>query len=57
VKIEIISLKGETIYNQNLGSFKGIFDKQVDISSLAKGIYILRLISDLGTINEKIVLK
>jgi hypothetical protein len=57
VRIEILSLKGETIYSQNLGNFKGTFDKQVDLSSLAKGIYILRLISDHGTTNEKIVLK
>jgi hypothetical protein len=57
VRIEILSLKGETIYSQNLGNFKGTFDKQVDLSSLAKGIYILRLISDRGTTNEKIVLK
>jgi hypothetical protein len=57
VKIDIISLKGETVYNQTLGSFKGNFDKQVDLSSLAKGIYVLRLTSDHGTTNEKIVLK
>jgi hypothetical protein len=57
VRIEILSLKGETIYSQDLGNFKGTFDKQVDLSSLAKGIYILRLISDRGTTNEKIVLK
>lgn len=57
VRIDIISLKGETVYNQTLGSFKGNFDKQVDLSSLAKGIYVLRLTSDQGTTNAKIVLK
>jgi hypothetical protein len=57
VRIEILTLKGETVYSQDLGNFKGTFDKQVDLSSLAKGIYILRLISDRGTTNEKIVLK
>ncbi len=57
VSIEILSLKGETVYHQSLGNFKGSFDKQVDLSSLSKGIYILRLISDKGTTNEKVVLK
>jgi hypothetical protein len=57
VRIDILSLKGETVYNQTLGSFKGSFDKQVDLSSLAKGIYVLRLTSDQGTTNAKIVLK
>ncbi len=57
VRIEILSMKGETVFSQNFGNFKGSFDKQVDLSYLAKGIYILRLISDKGTTNEKIVLK
>jgi hypothetical protein len=57
VRIEILSMKGETVYNQSLGSFKGTFDKQLDLTSLAKGIYLLRLIGDRGTTNEKIVLK
>jgi len=57
VKIEILSLKGESLYNQDLGNFKGSFDKQLDLSSLAKGIYILRLTSDQGTTNKKIVLQ
>jgi len=56
VRIEIVSIKGETVYDQNLGNFKGSFDKQVDLSSLAKGIYILRLISDRGTTIKKVVI-
>ena len=56
-RIEILSMKGEIVYNQNLGNFKGTFDKQLDLSSLSKGIYILRLIGDQGTSYEKIVLK
>ena len=56
VKIDILSLNGETIY-QYTGSCNGNFDKQVDLSSFAKGIYILRMVSDRGTLNEKIILK
>jgi hypothetical protein len=57
VRMEIFSLFGEIIYSQDFGDINGSFDKQVDLSSLAKGIYILHLISDSGTTNEKIVLK
>jgi Peptidase C10 family/Spi protease inhibitor/CUB domain/Secretion system C-terminal sorting domain len=57
LRIEILSLKGETVYSQIFGHFKGSFDKQVDLSNMSRGIYILRLISDQGTTNEKIVLK
>jgi hypothetical protein len=56
VRIEILSLKGESVYSLNSGTIKGSFDKEIDLSSLAKGVYILRLISDKGTTNEKIVL-
>jgi len=55
VSLEIISLTGETVYRENLGSFQGSFDKQLDLSSFAKGIYILRLSSDSGSTNKKIV--
>ena len=57
VRMEILSLNGEIMYNQDLGSVTGSIDKQIDLSSFAKGIYILRLISDSGTTNNKIVLK
>jgi hypothetical protein len=57
VRIEIFSLFGEILYSQDFGNINGSFDKQVDLSSLAKGVYILHLISDSGTTNEKIVLK
>jgi hypothetical protein len=56
VKIEILSMNGEMIYSKDYGNINGSFDKQIDLSSVAKGIYILRLISDNGTTNEKIVL-
>jgi hypothetical protein len=56
VSMEILSLNGEIMVSQDFGSIQGSIDKQVDLSSLSKGIYILRLISDSGTTNEKIVL-
>ena len=57
VRIEILSLTGETVFSQNLGTCLGAIEKQLDLSSNAKGIYILRLTSDLGITNEKVVLK
>jgi hypothetical protein len=57
VRIEILSLTGETVFTENLGTCQGTIEKQVDLSSNAKGIYILRLTSDLGITNEKVVLK
>jgi hypothetical protein len=56
VKLLILSLNGETMVDQDFGTIQGSIDKQLDLSSLSKGIYILRLISDRGTTNDKIVL-
>ena len=57
VELDLLSMNGETMYSQALGNIKGYYTRQVDISSLAKGIYILRLVSNGGITNEKIVLK
>ena len=57
VKLVILSINGEIMYSQDFGIIKGYFTRQVDISSLAKGIYILHLISDSGIMNERIVVQ
>ncbi|MCX6245847.1 MAG: C10 family peptidase [Bacteroidetes bacterium] len=57
VRIEVLSLKGELVYSQNYGSVSGSFDKQIDLSSLAKGVYILKMTSDQGITNNKIVVQ
>jgi len=57
IRIEVVSLTGETVYRQATDSFKGTFDKSIDLSSLAKGVYMLRLINDKGITNNKIVLR
>ena len=57
VRIEVVSLTGETVYHQTIDNFKGTFDKSIDLSSLSKGVYMLRLINDKGITNNKIVLR
>jgi hypothetical protein len=57
IKLEILSSKGENLYNQDLGYLEGTYSKQLDLSSFAKGIYILRLTGDRGITNVKIVVK
>ena len=57
VSIEILSLKGETLFTDNLTYFKGPYLKTVDVSAFAKGIYMLRLKSDQGTTIQKILIQ
>ena len=57
VEIELLSLQGATLHRDNLNYFKGQYFNTIDISSLAKGIYLLRLRSDKGTSVKKIVVQ
>jgi hypothetical protein len=57
VKVEVQSMTGITVYSEVVNNLSGTFDKQVDLSNLAKGIYILRLVSDAGIRTEKIIVK
>ncbi len=57
VKVQLLSLHGEILHTDVVTYFKGKYEKSVDVSSLARGIYMLRLQSDKGTSVEKIVVQ
>jgi len=57
IKIDLVSIQGSVIYSENIDSFKGHFQKHIDLSSVAKGVYMLRMTSDQGITNKKIVLQ
>lgn len=57
VKIEVISLTGNVVYAENFDNFKGLFEKQLDLTGLSKGVYMLKLTSDKGIINKKIIIR
>ncbi|MCX6251995.1 MAG: C10 family peptidase [Bacteroidetes bacterium] len=56
VKAELVSLTGETVYTESFGNVKGTFSKQMDFSSIAKGVYMLKLSSNKVITNKKIVI-
>jgi len=55
IKIEILSLTGNTLFSELLNNFKGEYVKTLDVSNFAKGIYFLRLTDDSGITNKKII--
>jgi hypothetical protein len=57
VKIELISVQGSVMFTNETDNFKGKFHKQLDLSSLTKGIYMLRVTSDQGVTTKKIFLQ
>ena len=57
IQIKLISVSGQTIFNQKTNAVSGQYNYNIDISDKAKGIYLLSIISDKEKIDRKIVLK
>jgi hypothetical protein len=57
VKVEILSLNGLLLYTESINSVKGDFNRTINISEYAKGIYLLKLTSDRGTSVRKVVVE
>lgn len=57
VIIELLSLQGQMLFTETLSHFKGNYAKGIDVSSLAKGIYMLRIHSVRGTIVKKVTVQ
>ncbi|MDD5571403.1 MAG: S8 family serine peptidase [Bacteroidales bacterium] len=56
IKIELKNILGETVYEENLSSTANI-NKSIDVSSFAKGIYILEINTTKTTLQEKVVIE
>jgi hypothetical protein len=57
VRIELVTLTGTLLHSETITSIKGGYSKSLDVSTLAKGIYMLKLTSDRGTSIRKIVIE
>jgi hypothetical protein len=57
VRIDLLSLKGETVYSESHSRFTGTFNGKIDLSSLSGGVYMLRVISERGISNTKIIVR
>jgi len=55
--IKIYSSTGQKVYQTNLNTNSGFYNKSLDLSSLASGIYVLQFTSGNNSITKKLVLK
>ena len=55
VKLEFVSIKGDIVFTESTNSFKGMFEKRLDLKSFNKGVYTLRITTDKGTSTSKVV--
>jgi len=57
LNVMLTNLNGQIIKQEVLNNFSGQFHQSFDLSNEAKGIYLLRIISDKGEVNKKIIIK
>ncbi len=51
---EVLDASGKLILVQDLGTMGGKYEGLIDLSKYAQGVYILRINSDLGTVNRRL---
>lgn len=57
VKISVFNLLGEEVYNEASQLLSGYVNRTLQLGSLSKGVYLLKLASDKGSITKKLVIK
>jgi len=55
--IRLTDMKGNEIYKEFKNQFNGEYKSNIDLSKEAKGIYMLNVITDQGTVNKKIIVE
>ncbi|MCA0427297.1 MAG: T9SS type A sorting domain-containing protein [Bacteroidetes bacterium] len=55
IRAELVDLKGITVFSEELGTSGKVREKQINLSGISSGMYILRLVSAEGSIHSKIL--
>jgi hypothetical protein len=57
VKIEMKNIQGQNIYERSLSRFQGTFNEQLNLQTLAAGVYILRIRQGNKVYHQKLVIE
>jgi len=57
VSIKIFDMQGKEVYNEQINSFSGKYNNNIDISEKGEGIYILQIVQNDKASTNKIVIK
>ncbi|GIV33422.1 MAG: hypothetical protein KatS3mg031_0957 [Chitinophagales bacterium] len=55
--VKIFDLQNKEVYSETLGRFTGKYEKQIDLSNQAKGIYLLHITQNDKSLHKKIVIQ
>jgi hypothetical protein len=57
MRIDLVTLTGQVVYTENVHYNMDVFNGTVNITALPKGVYFLKISSDLGLASKKIVIQ
>jgi hypothetical protein len=57
LSVRVLNIVGEVLYEESLDRFIGEYTKQISLGDYSKGIYLLEVRDNKGTINKKIILQ
>ena len=57
IEIRVVNLVGEIIFTENLDNFVGEYTNTFYLEEYPKGVYLLELDTDNGTVNKKLILQ
>ena len=57
VKLQLVNLTGQVVYENVQSGSSFVFNKNIDVTPLSKGVYTLRIISNGEIINKKVVIE
>lgn len=55
--VRVTDINGKEMYAENLQDFGGSYDKEINLSGLKKGIYLLQVVQGTKAVNKKIVIE
>lgn len=57
IKISLHNLLGEELYSENEGMVSGFISRTIQLGGLSKGVYLLKITGDKGSIAKKLIIK
>lgn len=55
LKVKLVTLTGQTVFVEEQSDFKGIYQKDISVSSLPAGLYFMEITTQSGTTNKKVL--
>ncbi|MFH1296775.1 MAG: C10 family peptidase [Bacteroidota bacterium] len=57
VQLDLFSLKGTRVYTEVVGGIQDQVEEQINLNGLSKGVYMLRITSEQGISNTKVIIR